>query len=103
MRVTAEQVKVIKDIFSEEVQETTYEIYLYGQRLDDRLKGGAVDLFVESPGIWSDEDQQKVKVILERYKATPCMSHLKVNMTLLSSKQRLQDTFWRNVTRAVRL
>jgi predicted nucleotidyltransferase len=48
MRITNTEVKAIKSIFLEVYQHG--QIILFGSRVDDKKKGGDIDLFIKSEG-----------------------------------------------------
>jgi len=47
LRLTSKEKEVIKKIFKEVFKEG--EIYLFGSRCDDMLKGGDIDLYIKTP------------------------------------------------------
>jgi len=59
MRLTTEQVAIIKQA-ALEVFGDGASVKLFGSRLDDRARGGDIDLLVESPG----EIEDKMKKML---------------------------------------
>ncbi len=48
MRLTNQQVKLIKCAVKEVVKEMPVHIWLFGSRVDDNKRGGDIDLFIET-------------------------------------------------------
>lgn len=81
MRLTAEEVRVIKS--SVKQFDENAEVYLFGSRVDDRKKGGDIDLFVKSEklrqtdafsikeSIWDIIGEQKIDIIIDRNEDAP--------------------------------
>lgn len=64
MRITKEQIQLIAETVSHLVGADAV-VYLFGSRLDDRKKGGDIDLFIESDNKLSLIDRARIKIELE--------------------------------------
>ena len=64
MRLTQEQVQLITHTISHWAGDGAH-IYLFGSRLDDRAKGGDVDIFVEADASLSLIQRAQIKMELE--------------------------------------
>ena len=62
MRLTPEEIDVIKESFMEVFQEG--EIYLFGSRVDDALRGGDIDLYIQTPPV-EDLAEKKVDFLVK--------------------------------------
>ena len=60
MRLTPEQTTIIKNA-SQQIYGAGTEVFLFGSRVDDSLKGGDIDLYVV-PEINNSELQQRLKL-----------------------------------------
>ncbi|MGM0986252.1 MAG: nucleotidyltransferase domain-containing protein [Pseudomonadota bacterium] len=63
MRLTDEQVSVIHDTVAELLGEEAH-VYLFGSRIDDRRRGGDIDLYIEAPRL--DEPRTRIQARLQR-------------------------------------
>jgi len=61
MRLNNSQIETIKNIITGEIGEC--DIYIFGSRLNDRIKGGDVDIFVNKT--ITQRQKQKIKNLLE--------------------------------------
>ena len=64
MRLTPTQQQLIKDTV-DRVLQTPHRVWLFGSRVDDNLRGGDIDLFIETEAILPD----RVKAICSLYGA----------------------------------
>jgi len=64
MRLTAKQLKIIKQITLDNFGDTS-KVYLFGSRVDDTKKGGDIDLFIKAD--FSNEELfiRKIKTLSE--------------------------------------
>lgn len=63
MRLTPEQVAIIHETVAEVLGQEA-RVYLFGSRVDDRCRGGDIDLYIESPAL--AEPRSRVQVRLQR-------------------------------------
>lgn len=70
MRITKEQIHIIIQTVSHFAGIKT-EIYLFGSRLNDQLKGGDIDIFIESDSPLSLIQRAKIKMELESQLGLP--------------------------------
>ena len=63
MRLTTHEVISIKESFHQVFGDG--QIYLFGSRVDDKLKGGDIDLFIQLDTILSTKELLKKKSILK--------------------------------------
>ena len=71
MRVTLQQLKVVKRLTSQYFGEDA-ELWLFGSRVDDTIKGGDYDFFIETP--LNDADEiiaRKIKLIAKLQSSGP--------------------------------
>lgn len=64
MRLTSTQQQLIKDTV-DRVLQTPHRVWLFGSRVDDSLRGGDIDLFIETDEVLPD----RVKAICSLYGA----------------------------------
>ena len=64
MRITKEQIQLIAETVSH-LAGADAVVYLFGSRLNDRMKGGDIDLFIESDAPLSLIDRAQIKIELE--------------------------------------
>lgn len=69
MRLTEAQVKCIISVAAVELKTRPFEVFLYGSRVDDSLKGGDIDLYFLSENDWSVEDQKSIFRLMAALKA----------------------------------
>ena len=62
MRLTPEEIDAIKETFTEVFKEG--EIYLFGSRVDDALRGGDIDLYIQTPPV-EDLAEKKVDFLVK--------------------------------------
>ena len=91
MRLTPTEIQIIKDVIQQYSSE--YEIYLHGSRLDDRLKGGDIDLFIILP------DEIYKKMVMKKHYLEGALSfnlrEQKVDVTLISQLSCATHEFFR--------
>jgi predicted nucleotidyltransferase len=63
MRVTKKQINIIKTILSKQIDDA--KIYLFGSRVDDKKKGGDIDIFVKTSHPVSLKDEIAILTQLE--------------------------------------
>ena len=64
MRLTPAQIHAITQTVSR-LTDGTAEVFLFGSRLDDRTRGGDVDLFIETPSPLTLVERARIKMELE--------------------------------------
>lgn len=64
MRITKEQIQLIAETISR-LAGADAVVTLFGSRLDDQMKGGDIDLFIESDAPLSLIDRAQIKIELE--------------------------------------
>ena len=64
MRITKKQIQLIAETISR-LAGADAVVYLFGSRLDDRMKGGDIDLLIESDAPLSLIDRAHIKIELE--------------------------------------
>lgn len=64
MRITKEQIQLIAETVSQ-LAGTDAAVYLFGSRLNDQIKGGDIDLFIESDAELTLIDRARIKMKLE--------------------------------------
>ncbi len=71
MRVTSQQLEALKRLASQYFGEDA-ELWLFGSRLDDNIKGGDYDFFIETPLNDTDEIvDRKIKLIAQLQSSYP--------------------------------
>ena len=70
MRITKKQIQLITKTVSH-LAGADAEVYLFGSRLDDQMKGGDIDLFIESDVKLSLIDRARIKIELESQLGLP--------------------------------
>lgn len=70
MRLPPDSVQAIRNAVQAEAGDAA-EVYLFGSRLDDAARGGDVDLYIESPGIFSPLRKAALKLRLEELLGLP--------------------------------
>ncbi len=66
MRITAEQVSVLHTVLKNTFANNNYELYLYGSRTRDDLKGGDIDLVILTDRIGIENfEKNKLDVLVQ--------------------------------------
>ena len=70
MRLTSEQVETVLQTIRRQADESA-RVYLFGSRLDDRARGGDVDLFIETTAPMTLLDRARLRQELENQRQLP--------------------------------
>jgi uncharacterized protein len=101
MRLTDQEVKAIITAIDTFVMDQMAELYLYGSRIDDNLKGGDIDLLL----ITSAASKQKLQPI--KYKILAAITNKigdqKIDLTITTKEEINQSEFLQNITQKVLL
>ena len=81
MRLSAEKVKTIKKLSSDIFN--SCDVYLFGSRIDDNLKGGDIDIYIQTS---KKEDILKSKIIFLREFEKEC-GEQKVDLLIDNQKE----------------
>lgn len=91
MRLTKQEVSSIKVACGEFINDIEPEIYLYGSRVDDKLKGGDIDL------IWVVNDAVENSLNINKYKVLAKIKTLigdqKIDLSIASREKISEDYF----------
>lgn len=85
MRLTFHERKMIKKIFLEVFKEGS--IYLFGSRVDDRKRGGDIDLYIKLPYSLSAKEKY-AKQRDFKLKLYDCIGEQKIDVIISSEKNR---------------
>jgi predicted nucleotidyltransferase len=103
MRISDAEVTEIIRILSCELKARPFDIYLYGSRVDDRLHGGDIDLFILSEKPWAADEEKKLFYILGQLQSSPIISDRKINLSLIEQTQLASDPFWVSIKNKIKL
>ena len=84
MRLTETEIIMIKKAFHETFEEG--EIYLFGSRVDDSLRGGDIDLYLVPKGKFDDARERKIKFLI---KLDEYIGEQKIDVIIAKDKNRL--------------
>ena len=84
MRLTKTEITMIKKAFYETFKEG--EIYLFGSRVDDSLRGGDIDLYLVPKRKFDNEQQRKIKFLI---KLDEYIGEQKIDVIIAKDKNRL--------------
>jgi predicted nucleotidyltransferase len=103
MRLTKAEVADILRILTQELKARPFDVYLYGSRTDDTLRGGDIDLVVISDTPWSQDEEKRLFYILGQLQSSPIISDRKLNLSLIERTQLDSDPFWSSITNKIKL
>jgi len=93
LRLTSEQRQVIRSLAKKHCQEALIEVYLFGSRVNDALKGGDIDLLF----VVNDNDllqlEPKIYAILNELKKEPVIGNRRIDLKLTTPKLLDSDPF----------
>ena len=86
MRLSKQEIQSIKEILTRFDSES--QIYLYGSRVDDSLKGGDIDLLVLSEKLaWKD----RTDILIE---LKDVLGEQRIDLSIKSSRELAKDPFF---------
>jgi len=98
MRLTESQVKTILSVAAAELKTRPFEVFLYGSRVNDSLRGGDIDLYFLSENEWAVEDQKNIFRLMAALKSPSALGDRKMNLSLISKAEQATDPFWKGLT-----
>jgi len=98
LRLSQEQITQIQKVIASFWKQIPFEIYLYGSRVHDHLKGGDLDLLVltNEEGVTLYRDIH-LDVLVE-LKKKPEIGDRKIDFKVLTKKILDSDPFWKKVS-----
>jgi hypothetical protein len=100
MRITPAQILAVKQVCEQTLTTRPFQIFLYGSRTEDHLKGGDFDFYLLSLQ-WSQEDLDKINLLLARLKSHKEIGDQKINLSLITDLELQNDAFWSSIKKAV--
>ncbi|QEN05592.1 nucleotidyltransferase domain-containing protein [Thiospirochaeta perfilievii] len=84
MRLTSFEIMSIKNTFKETFENGS--IYLFGSRVDDKKRGGDIDLYLCPTKVFQDERKKKIEFLI---KLQSLIGEQKIDVVVSKDKNRL--------------
>ena len=93
MRLSKDQVKALHDVLEPMWNEIPYQLFLYGSRIHDHLKGGDIDLLIltNEEGVRLFKDQELN--LLVQIKKEKSIGQRRLDLKAVTQKDIEEDTF----------
>lgn len=96
MRLTSFQIQTFIDVFSPLLVSNDGELYLYGSRANDLLKGGDIDLLLLVRSPQKAADLTKIRAdILNKIKKV--IGEVRIDLSIVSDAHSIKDPFYKSV------
>lgn len=93
MRLSRHERKVFAAVLGARVKKREAELYLFGSRTEDRLKGGDIDLLVLAPGEVVKNLRSEKHSLLAEFKKE--LGEQRIDLTLVEAPKAREDPFIR--------
>lgn len=95
MRLSAKELSAITNAFYVILENTSFRLYLFGSRTDDKKKGGDIDLLViVEKEMKNSVVEKKVKIRSAIFDRIP---EQKIDITVAAEEELITDTFLRSI------
>lgn len=101
MRITETETNAFIDILSDFLQDTKAELYLYGSRTQDNLKGGDIDLLLVVNETLKQQLTSVRHQILNRFKEK--IGDQKIDLTICTKKSLKEEPFLQIIAESKKL
>ena len=103
MRLSSEQSSIIVTTIRQKISPVACEIFLYGSRAQDELRGGDIDLLILSTPEGCQALKQKKYEILVDIKKSPLLGERKIDILIATSEEMQTEPFLQTIVTKVLL
>lgn len=98
MRLSHDQICVIFDCLKAVFNEINYELFLYGSRVDDNLKGGDIDLLIVTDRRGVDIFNKHHLALLVEIKKNKLIGQRRIDIKAVTLNELTNDPFLKSIS-----
>ncbi len=103
MRLDQKQIQQLHEVLLEYFKDNQYELYLYGSRIHDHLRGGDIDLVFIADQASVQLFKEKCLEILVKIKSKKSVGQRKIDLKALTPDQLESDPFFKTIQSELKL